>query len=245
MKNIISLFTKAGPNSTKYTKINQKDEFKFNSIDHTILKNDENPYFCCPKCKESILISLNPLNFTLSYNCKNNHKENNLDYNIFYSQRYIKNNYNKSCQKCKKEKLDKNKIINCNICNMKLCEICILKHKNIYHNNLGLISISPQKCFKHDIDISQFCKTCRENLCNFCLTNGIEKKEHFNHDIINYSELIPDENEIKNNELKLKEKINKNNIIIGKLKNWKEEMLSLIDDKIYKLKNEKLIYQMY
>ena len=71
------------------------------------------------------------------------------------------------------------------------------------------------------------------------------KKEHFNHDIINYSELIPDENEIKNNELKLKEKINKNNLIIGKLKNWKEEMLSLIDDKIYKLKNEKLIYQMY
>ena len=243
MKNNISFSSKSGHNSNKHTKINQKDKLIFNSNDGSILKNDINNYFCCPKCKEKILISLNPLNFSLSYNCQNNHKEINLDYNIFYSKRYIKNNYNKFCQQCNKEILDKNKIINCTICNMKLCEICILKHKNLnIHNNLGLISTSSRKCSKHDIDKSLFCKTCQQNLCTFCIKN--EKNEHFNHDIINIYDLIPDENEIKSNELKLKEKIKKNKLLIAKLKTWKEEMISLIDDIIYKLKNEKLIYQM-
>ena len=62
-----------------------------------------------------------------------------------------------------------------------------------------LLLISINKCLKHNIDISQYCKTCKENLCVFCLKKIDNKSEHNNHDIINFSELIPDIKEIENN----------------------------------------------
>ena len=206
---------------------------------------NKNDFFCCPKCQERIMISLNPVNFKLSYNCENNHKESNLDYNIFYQNRYLNRNCQRYCQQCKKVKLNNNKIINCNVCNMKICGACILKHKNMNkHENFGLIYNSIKKCPKHDIDISLFCKTCQKNLCSFCIKKNDEENEHNNHEIVNFSDLIPGENEIKNNELKLKQKINKNNSIINKLINWKEEMCSLIDEIIDKLNKDKLINKM-
>ena len=56
--------------------------------------------------------------------------------------------------------------------------------------------------------------------------------------------MIPDDKEIKDNRNKLNQKIMKNNDIINKLKKWKNEMCSLIDETIDKLINEKLINQM-
>ena len=218
-------------------KINQKD--KTNNI------TSDNNYFCCPKCKEKILISLNPSNFSVSYNCENNHNETNLDYNFFYNKRYINSNNEILCQQCKKVKLNNNKIIVCNNCNIKLCSTCLIKHKNNYkqHKNFGIIYNSVKKCPKHDIDISQYCETCKKNLCTFCSSKN-EEDAHLNHNIINFSELIPNEKEINNNKEKLNQKIVKNNSIIEKLKNWKQEMCSLIDELIYKLKSEKMIYKM-
>ena len=203
---------------------------------------NKNNFFSCPKCDERILITLNPINFSLSYNCENNHEERNLDYNIFYQNRYINGNSKKVCQQCKKEKLNNNKTIYCTICNMKLCGTCIVNHKNIYkHNNFGLLYNSVKKCLIHDIDISLYCKTCNKNLCSFCVKKNKEGNEHFNHEVINFSDLIPGENEIKNNESRLQQKIIKNNSIINKLKKWKEEMCSLIDETIDKLNKDKLI----
>ena len=205
----------------------------------------KNNFFSCPKCDERILITLNPINFSLSYNCLNNHEERNLDYNIFYQNRYINGNSIKLCQQCKREKLNINKIIYCTICNMKLCSACILNHKKDYkHNNFSLMYNFIKKCAKHDIDFSAFCKNCKKNLCSLCIKKNEEENEHFNHDIINFSDLIPGENEIKNNEIVFRQKIEKNNSIIDKLKKWKEEMCSLIDEIINKLIKEKLIYQM-
>ena len=202
----------------------------------------KNNFFSCPKCDERILITLNPINFSLSYNCLNNHEERNLDYNIFYQNRYINGNSIKLCQQCKREKLNINKIIYCTICNMKLCSACILNHKKDYkHNNFSLMYNFIKKCAKHDIDFSAFCKNCKKNLCSLCIKKNEEENEHFNHDIINFSDLIPGENEIKNNEIIFRQKIDKNNSIVDKLKKWKEEMCSLIDETIDKLNKDKLI----
>ena len=240
MSNFKSLFKKTDEIIYKRKKLNQYEQIK-NPEDN---ESNNNDYFCCPKCKERILISLNPSNFTVSYNCENNHEETHLDYNFFYNNRYINKN-SLICQQCKKEKINNNKIIICSVCNMKLCGICILKHKNTYkHNNFGLIYNSVKKCSKHDLDISQFCKTCQKNLCTFCVKKNDENNEHYNHDIINFSDLIPDDKEIKDNRNKLNQKIMKNNDIINKLKKWKNEMCSLIDETIDKLINEKLINQM-
>ena len=79
--------------------------------------------------------------------------------------------------------------------------------------------------------------------CLFCVKKT-EENEHFNHEMINFSDLIPGENEIKNNELKLQQRIIKNNSIINKLNNWKEEICSLIDETIDKLNKDKVINQM-
>ena len=234
---MISLFKKTEEILSKKKKINQKEEMKLN--------NNKDNFFCCPRCKERILISLNPSNFSLSYNCENNHKETNLDYCNFYQNRYINGHSNKYCQQCKKEKLNNNKTINCNICKMKLCGTCILQHQKMYnHKNFGLIYNSIKKCSIHDLDVSQFCKTCKKNLCTFCLKKNEENNEHLNHDIVNFSDLIPGEEDIKINEKKLKERIIKNNSIIVKLNKWKDEMCSLIDETIDKLNKDKLINQM-
>ena len=234
---MISLFKKTEEILSKKKKINQKEEMKLN--------NNKDNFFCCPRCKERILISLNPSNFSLSYNCENNHKETNLDYCNFYQNRYINGHSNKYCQQCKKEKLNNNKTINCNICKMKLCGTCILQHQKMYnHKNFGLIYNSIKKCSIHDLDISQFCKTCKKNLCTFCLKKNEENNEHLNHDVVNFSDLIPGEEDIKINEKKLKERIIKNNSIIVKLNKWKDEMCSLIDETIDKLNKDKLINQM-
>ena len=232
-----SLFKKTQDIFSNKSKINKSHQNK--------VELNKNNFFSCPKCDERILIALNPINFSLSYNCENNHEERNLDYNIFYQNRYINGNKNKLCQQCKKEKLNINKTIYCTICNMKLCGTCMLNHKNIYkHNNFGLMYNSIKKCNKHYMDISLYCKTCNKNLCSFCAKKNKEENEHFNHDIVNFSDLIPRENEIKNNESKLQQKIIKNNAIINKLKNWKEEMCSLIDETIDKLNKDKLINKM-
>ena len=233
-----SLFQKTKEILTKKKKINKKE----NKIDYN--KLDKEHYFCCPKCKEKLLISLNPSNFSLNYHCENENNGTNIDYYSFCQNKYINRNSNIFCQQCKKEKLKINKIIVCNVCNMKLCGNCILQHKSMYkHYNFGIINNSIQKCPKHYLDISQFCKTCKKNLCTFCVKKT-EENEHFNHEIINFSDLIPGENEIKNNELKLQQRIIKNNSIINKLNNWKEEICSLIDETIDKLNKDKVINQM-
>ena len=232
--------TKIFVNNIKLNK--QKEQNKTN---YNFNRFDKDRFFCCPKCKERILISLNPSNFSLNYNCDNDHEETNLDYNSFYQSKYINRESNRYCQQCKKEKLNINKIINCNICNMKVCGACVLKHKKIYkHDNFEIIYNNLiKKCPKHHLDISMFCNTCKENLCLFCVKKT-EENEHFNHEMINFSDLIPGENEIKNNEKKLQQRINKNNKLINKLNNWKDEMCSLIDETIEKLNKDKLINQM-
>ena len=238
---MMSLFKKTEDILSKKKNINHKEDIKY--INNNKFNKDD--FFCCPKCKERIIITLNPSNFSLSYNCENNHTETNLDYCTFYQNKYINRNTNRFCQQCNKEKLSNNKTINCSICNMKLCGACILQHKKMYkHNNFGLIYNSIKKCSLHDLDISQFCKTCKKNLCTFCLKNNKENNEHDNHDIVNFSDLIPGEKEIKTNETKLKERIIKNNSIIDKLVKWKNEICSLIDETIDKLNKDKLINQM-
>ena len=234
MTSFMSFFKKTEKNLK-----NQPTEQTLKTIDANF---DDDKFFACPKCKQRISIKLNPTNLSLSYTCKNNHKESNINFNNFYSEKYISHPPEILCQQCKKEKLPSNGVFSCNTCQFKLCSDCILKHKYIYnHTNFGIIDNTNNKCTKHDIDISQYCNTCQQNLCVFCLKKDGNKNEHGEHQIINFSEIIPDNKEIENNNLKLEQKIKKNNAIIDKLKEWKKDMISLIDDIINNLNNEILI----
>ena len=240
MSSLVSLFKKTEKVSKNQVPAPQNINFK------TIEENlDNDKFFSCPKCKDRISIILNPANFVLSYKCKNNHIESNINYSNFYSEKYISHPLEIFCQLCKKEKLQSNNILSCNTCHLQLCINCILKHKLLYtHNNYSIVDNSINKCAKHEIDISQYCKTCRKNLCVFCLKKEENKNDHYKHNIINFSELIPDKTEIQNNNLKFEKKIQNNNAIIDKLNEWKKEMCSLIDDIINNLNCEIMIYKM-
>ena len=206
MKNLITLFKKTEEILTRKKKINQNEDKENITID--------NSYFCCPRCRERILITLNPKNFTVSYKCKNNHQETKLDYNLFYNDRYINKINDIFCGKCKTEKLN-NKIIKCNICNINLCEACVFKHKKEFkHDNFGFNNNLINKCPKHDFDISQYCETCEKNLCSFCLQKNEKVQDHLFHNIVNFSDLIPEEKKLNENINKSKNKIIKNNMII-------------------------------
>ena len=225
--------------------VENKEEGKesFETIKDDNIKNEN--YFCCSKCRQRILISLNPINFSLSYSCQNNHKESNIKYNKFYNDNYINKPQELLCQQCKQEKLNYNNILSCNTCHIQLCANCILKHKFVYsHTNFGIIDNSLNKCSKHNIDISQYCKTCKNNLCVFCLQKGENKNEHNEHELINFSDLIPDIKEMEKNCTKLDDKIKKNISIIDKINNWKKEILSLVDNIVENLNCEIMIYKM-
>ena len=172
MSAIINLFRKSQKNQIPEQipiKIEQKDSFKV--LEDISNANYKNKLFCCPKCKQKAILTLNPKDFTISYNCQNNHNMSNINYITFYNDKnYIKNQSEIYCQQCKIEKLDYNSYLSCNTCHTKLCVNCINKHKYIYsHNNYGIVDNSKNKCSKHDVDISQYCKKCKENLCVFCL----------------------------------------------------------------------------
>ena len=85
------------------------------------IKNEN--YFCCSKCRQRILISLNPNDFSLSYKCQNNHEEPNIKYNKFYNENYINKQLELLCQQCKQEKLNYNNILTCKTCHIQLLQI--------------------------------------------------------------------------------------------------------------------------
>jgi len=197
-----------------------------------IKANNNNNYFCCPKCNKGLYISLDPTSFLVSYKCQNNHRESNIKYNNFYNDTYIKQT-KYLCQQCKKEKTN----ISCDICHIQVCNKCISEHNSLYsHKNFSFIEHSNKKCFEHNNNITQYCDTCGINLCLLCIQDDGNNSKHKDHKIIEY--LIPNDNEIENYEKFI---ANKNMPIINKLYKWKENMSSLVDNIIENLNCEIMI----
>ena len=175
----------------------------------------------CPKCNENILIKLNEYKINL-FNCKNNHEINNIFLNEFENIEKI--DISKIiCDNCKtknKSNSYNHQFYRCNLCKINLCPLCKSNHnpnhKIINYGNKNYI------CEIHDMNYIKYCKDCKLNICFMCF------KEHKNHSIIDYGDIIiSNEDNIKEKN-KLKEYINKlnNNIedIIKILKEVKENM---------------------
>ena len=102
---------------------------------------------------------------------------------------------------------------------MNLCPLCKSKHDN----NHSIINYDERNyiCDKHNEYFINYCKDCDKNMCKEC------GKEHYNHYIINYESILPNENIINNiNDTKIYiDKLNKEiNDIIKKLENIKENL---------------------
>jgi L1 cell adhesion molecule like protein len=98
--------------------------------------------------------------------------------------------------------------------------------------NLNLKSESHSKnaiCKKHCEPFLKYCKNCENDLCLYCSFTHDNK-----HLIINYEEIIPDENEI--NILKKNIKVIRNNYnkLLNEITTWKK----LLDEKIFNFEKE-------
>ena len=163
----------------------------------------------CPKCNENILLNLKEYKINL-YDCKNKHNINNILFEEFIKTQKIKIICNICKNKNKSNTFNKEffKWLNCNI---NICPLCKSTHNEIHHIiNYDFKSII---CSKHKDKYLEYCHNCKEDLCI------IYEKEHNNHNITSYEDLIPNKDEMIKQQNIFKEKIDKFKNIINELIN--------------------------
>ena len=167
----------ANPNDKLRKKIcilvNEKDN---NKDVNSFIKSKE---IVCPKCKESILFSINDYMITLN-GCRNKHTTKDLSFTDFESTQYIDES-KIVCGKCK----DKNKAISsnrlfyrCNTCKMNLCILCNSTHDKSH--NIVDYDLKNYFCELHNEKFISYCKRCEKSICALCEGN------HESHEVIKY-----------------------------------------------------------
>ena len=175
----------------------------------------------CPKCFESINIKIQNYKIFLS-NCKNEHKIKELTFKNFEKTQNIdlKSIICNICNKKNKFNTNNNEFYKCTECNKNICPKCKSihekTHKVINYDNFYSI------CRTHLESYNSYCKNCRTNLCLKC------EKDHINHEIIYFGDILPNPDEIRINNNELQKDINKLNEsiedIIDKLTAYKENI---------------------
>ena len=146
------------------------DEKKEEGRNENIKESEE---IICPECKENILIKIEEYKINM-YNCKNNHKIDNISIKEFDNTQKI--DISKIiCDICKiknKSNMDNNEIYKCIICENNICPLCKLKHDNkhiiVKYEDRNII------CNKHNEKYIKYCNECNKDICMECL------KEHKN-----------------------------------------------------------------
>ena len=183
------------------------DDFDKTIVEDKFAKSNE---IICPKCYESTFLNIINFNFNIS-GCKNSHNFNPLTlYEFERSQNYnlskiICNN----CNQNNKGNTFNNKFYRCISCRKNLCPLCKLahdkKHIIINYDNKNYI------CHQHNEKYIKYCNECNQNLCIKCDVN------HKKHNIINFGELLLDEEEISGQMANLKKTIDTFNNNIKKI----------------------------
>ena len=195
---------------------------------NSIIKSE---YIICPKCKENIKYKLKDYKISL-YECKNGHRINNILLDEFEKSQYI--DISKiECNICKeknKSNTYNNEFYKCLTCGINICPLCKSSHDKL-HNVINF----EQKnyiCEKHNENYVKYCDECKTNICIMC------GKEHKNHKILLYEDIIPNNDKIKEYMKELKNSIDifKKNIkeIINRLEKVKKniEIYYYISNKI-------------
>ena len=186
--------------------------------DNDIIKSKD---IICPECSESIRFEIKDYKINLS-DCKNGHRENNILLNEFEKGQYINNNEIK-CEICNDNNKSNshNKIFfKCLECKKNICPLCKSRHDKTHK----IINYDERLyiCNKHYKNYNSYCEKCKMNLCTLC------EGEHKSHKKISLGDMMPNENELIENNKKLKYYIdlfNHNvNIIINILKEVIENM---------------------
>ena len=163
----------------------------------------------CPKCGEYGKLDITE--YKIIIQCIKGHNMGNILLNEYKDTQKI--DISKIiCDECKinnKSESYNNIFYRCNECNNNLCIQCKNKHE---HNCINYDD-KNYLCDKHNYQYYSYCKKCNKNICIYC------KNEHKEHELINYDNIIPDINEVKNNLNKLRKDINEYKEIINEIIN--------------------------
>ena len=175
-------------------------------------------YPFCKECNGFLNITIQPLNFSIEYECENNknHKKSNIYFKNF-ERFYLKEKELIKCFKCHIN-LENSQFYNCEKCKNIYCGKCLLEdikepsHKHIlnekYHN----------RCLIHNNDFTEYCFDCKTNICIFCIKNG----KHNNHNTQSFLNIMPSLIDIENLKKKIKEKYHFTNDLIERINNWQQ-----------------------
>ena len=206
-------------NKTLIISLSKKDEqFQIN-------KSHKINEIICPECNENILIKLQDYRIRL-YECKNNHKFNNINFNEF--KKFVYYNLSKlTCKNCNNENnINYNEFYFCISCGINLCQKC----KTFHEKNHKIININNKNyiCLKHNMHYIKYCKSCKVNICMKC------ENDHKSHNNIYFGDILINEDDIKKDMADLKEDIKKfiNNInnLIKKLNSVKDNLESYYNE---------------
>ena len=194
------------------------------------------------KCNGLLNLTINPNNFSISYNCQNNkNHDRSCIYFKTFEKYYLEKEENFTCINC--SNIEKNQIFQCLDCekmhsNSNFCTFCLFKdcEKN---NHKNFISYNKYKCKIHHMDFSDYCKNCKKNICIKCYEN----ENHVDHDTFNYTKNIFNEHEIFELEKQINEKSEKTSNLIEKIKEWFREIKRKTDELIQNLKDEIDLYK--
>ena len=179
----------------------------FDKTEKTIILNKgiiKSKDIICPECQENCKIKMNDYKIKL-YDCKNNHEIYNIFLNEFNTTQNI-DELNIICDVCKNNNKCKSfnkKFYVCFICEKNICPLCKKKHDKSHK----LIDYERKNyiCNDHNETFKSYCNECNINLCLQC------EIDHNNHEIINYRNILPDENKIKEELKEFRNKIDKFN----------------------------------
>ena len=100
----------------------------------------------CPKCKGDINIKIQPLNFSIEFECENNesHNKDNIFFKTF-EKFYLKEHTLMTCSKCKIS-LENSESFNCDICKNIYCCKCYFDDIQVNEHTSSKIKIHNNRC---------------------------------------------------------------------------------------------------
>ena len=175
--------------------VNQIEEINKNN---NLIKSK---FIICPECKEKTFIKIEDYRIEL-YNCKNNHKINDIILEK-YEQTQLIDISNIKCDECKennKSNTFNNEFFKCISCQKNLCPLCRYKH-NKEHNIIDY-DLKDKICNIHKESFISYCNQCKQNICLSCIN------KHKGHEYISFIDIIPDIDKINNEKNELRKLIN-------------------------------------
>ena len=195
-------------------------------------------YVICPQCYENAFISIKDFNISI-VGCKSGHKTENIQLNEFSKTQFVDQSKIK-CDKCQiqKAEIPNNKFFVCNTCNQNICPKCKDEHDKSHLAHIINYDENQFYCNTHTSPYICYCEDCKKELCDAChkdhndplddeikeLELDLDPEDQYqfgqDHNFIFYDTMIPDIDNIKNNDLKdTKEKIYKLKLIINEMIN--------------------------